>query len=131
MAQPVKSEGNLVSVFTATSITSGATATSSPGIGIGDCTFFGAWVSVACTGTPHIRVWYEESYDDVSDNYRDPAEIIAGSPVAIGDLFSNLSFTSPQIVNVSLIPMEFVRFKATALSTSDSNVTITMKLFKQ
>ena len=122
MAQPVKAEGELLTIFDGTTLTSGATAVSDP-IAVEDQGYFGVYYTISSSGTSHARLWMEESYDNTPSNFAIPA--------SMADIESDITAETPQIKSIAPCPMPFLRFKATALSTADPNMSIVFKLFKQ
>ena len=122
MAQPVKAEGELLTIFNGTVLTSGATAVSDP-IAVEDQGYFGIYYTISSTGTPHARIYMEESYDNTVTNF--------AIPVSMVDIESDISVKTPQIKSLAPYPMPFLRFKATVLATADPNTSIVFKLFKQ
>jgi hypothetical protein len=121
MGQPVKGEGEILSVFSLTILTSGATAVSDP-IDVSDQGYFGIWYTVASTGTAHARIYVEESYDNTSSNFV--------YPTGVSDIESDKG-AGTVVKSIAPVPMRFIRFRATALSTSDPNVTLSVRFFKQ
>lgn len=115
-------DSDIDTIFSATVVTSGATGVSDP-IDISDRSYFGAWYTAASTGTPHVRFWYEESYDNTVTNF--------ATPTGISDVESDLAVTTIKLTSLAPIPMRYIRFKVTALTASDPNVTFTLKLFRQ
>ena len=122
MASPVKAEGDILSIFDGTILTSGATAVSDP-IAVEDQGYFGIYYTVSSTGTSHARIYMEESYNNVAANF--------AVPVSMADIESDITVETPQIKSLAPYPMPFLRFKATALVTADPNMSIVFKLFKQ
>ncbi len=119
----VKFPAAIHSIFTASALTSGATAVSD-GIDLTNTGGgFGLWYSVSCTGTPHVRLWFEMSYDNNTSHCAYPSN---GS-----DVEADLSNVVPNVQGITPPLMRYIFFKATTLVTSDPNVTFTVKLVRQ
>ena len=127
MAMEIKPTAKQISIFSATAITSAATAVSS-GVDATNSSYFGLWIKAssvttsACTG---VRIWYEESCDDTDGNYVVPDRITAA---LTGMVFST---NTPRITSISPLPMEYIRFKATCTTAYPSDLSLTLKLFTQ
>lgn len=128
MAMEIKPTARQFSIFSATSLTSAATAVSS-GVDATNSSYFGLWIkasSVSTSGVTGVRLWYEESYNDVDENY-----VV---PDTIGDILTGavVGRSEPRIVNMGPLPMEYIRFKATVGSAScPADTILTVKLFTQ
>lgn len=126
MALEVKAAAEIVSIFTNTTLSCAATATS-PGIDLTNCTYFGAWIkgsSAGASAVTGVYVWFEQSYDEIAANYVVPD---GTTPVLSGVTNANLA----RIVSISPVPMTYIRFKATATTANSADAVLNMKLFIQ
>jgi hypothetical protein len=123
---PIFTEGHLFTAFSGSTLTSGASAYSDPIDLTNTSGFFGCWYTVASTGSPAVRIWFEESYDNTSANFAIPV----GS-LDIESALSGAASSGSNINSITLIPMKYLRFGATSLVSGDADARLTVKVYRQ
>ncbi len=123
MAKAVCGEGKVITVFSGTSITSAATATSD----VFDLTadgYFGAWYqSSPASAASGVTIYYEQSWDQTSANF-----VV---PNGVSNFASVVNGNQPRVVGISPVPMPYIRFRATCDNTSQTDLTLALYLFVQ
>ncbi len=123
MAKAVCGEGKVISVFSATSITSGATATSDT-TDLTPYGYFGVWYQASpASAASGVRVYFEQSYDDTSANF--------SVPEGVADIANTVNGTQPRSESIAPIPMPYIRFRGTCSSAAASDLKLTLFLFVQ
>lgn len=86
--------------------------------------YFGIWYkATSVIGAPDIKIEIQESYNNIDENFAEPEDV--------SDIVTNLVNENPHVKEVSIPPMNYMRFVVTGNAANPADTKLTMYLFAQ
>lgn len=110
-------------VFNSEAVASTGTATSGI-ISTASDGYFGVYyIATSASGTPDVKIEYQMSWNDSSNNFVEPASAT--------DIETSLTSETAQIKSIQPPPMPFMRIKLTGGAGNPADTVVTLYIYKQ